>query len=395
MTIAFFASAFYPHVGGVEELCRQLAHQLRSRGHTVIVITNRWPRSLPAFEMFEGIPVYSLALRANVGSFKSWLSQFVTGGTIRRRVYSILRKHRAEIIHIHCVSLNAIYALAARRELGLPMIVTSHGELSMDARGVFQHERWAQDVLRESLIEADYITAPSEQTLGELESWFGQSLRQKGEVIPNGISLDVPEVAREIHSRPYLLAIGRHVPQKGFDLLLRAIAELENRGMAFFDLLLAGDGPERARLRALSEELGLRERVQFLGRVTHDRALALFGGCLLFILPSRHEPFGLVNLEAMAAGKAVVASSVGGVPEIVVDGVTGLLVPAENVLALAGAIEDLVTDTPRCQHMGAAGRQRVEGHFGWPAVVNRYLDVYKRVSEDCRGFVSPAIANSP
>ena len=244
--------------------------------------------------------------------------------------------------------------------------------------GIFQRQRWAQDTLRDCLRTAAYVTAPSEQTFAELEAWYGQSLRSKGEVIPNGIALYAPTSAPWTHPRPYVLAIGRHVPQKGFDVVLRAVAELGQTSQGEFDLLLAGDGPEQAALRTLAEELGLAERVRFVGRVEHAQALALFAGCLFFVLPSRHEPFGLVNLEAMAAGKAVVASRVGGVPEIVVDEETGLLIPAEDVSALAGALARLAGDPGLRGRFGAAGHRRAE-LFAWPTVVERYLAVYERV----------------
>ncbi|MBE7157877.1 MAG: glycosyltransferase, partial [Rhodospirillales bacterium] len=158
-TVAFFASAFHPHVGGVEECCRQLAHQYRARGVEVIVLTNRWPRSLPDKEIFEGIPVYSLAMRVAGPSFKSKVTARATGHLIRRRVAAILRRHRATVLHVHCVSLNAVYAMAAQRALKLPLVVTLHGELTMDSGGLFQRERWAQQTLRDSLRKADRVTA--------------------------------------------------------------------------------------------------------------------------------------------------------------------------------------------------------------------------------------------
>lgn len=379
MTVAFFASAFYPHVGGVEELCRQLAHQFRARGIGVIVITNRWPRALPSVEIFEGIPVYSLALRVDIGGWKSRLTAGLTGGLVRRQVARILRRHRVELLHVHCVSLNAVYALAASRTLGLPLVVTVHGELTMDANRTFQRDRWAQDTLHECLRVAACVTAPSEQTLGEVEAWEGRSLREKALVIPNGIALDDPPVPKPWeHSRPYVLAIGRHVMQKGFDVLLRALAELRASGDPGFDLLLAGDGPENTRLRALAAEQRLDGCVHFVGQVDRARALALFAGCLFFVLPSRHEAFGLVNLEAMAAGKAVVATRVGGVPEVVADGESGCLVPPEDVSALAGALARVANDADLRARLGAAGRRRVE-LFAWPTVVKSYLAVYERV----------------
>ncbi len=377
-TVAFFASAFHPHVGGVEECCRQLAHQYRARGVKVIVLTNRWPRSLPDREVFEGIPVYSLAMRVAGPSLKSKVTACATAHLMHRRVAAILRQHHASVIHVHCVSLNAVYAMEARRTLGLPLVVTLHGELTMDAGGVFDRERWAQQALRNSLQEADYVTACSEQTLAEAEEWFGSSLRAKGEVIHNGIALDTAPRAFYPHPRPYVLAIGRHVSQKGFDVLLRAFAEMCHVVVPEFDLVLAGDGPEHVALRALAADLNIAERVHFAGRVDHDEALRLFAGCLFFVLPSRIEPFGLVNLEAMAAGRAVVASRVGGVPEIVLHGQTGFLVPPDDVGALARTMSLVATRPSLRQYLGEGGLERVKS-FAWPAAVNRYFKVYERV----------------
>ncbi len=376
--VAFFASAFHPHVGGVEECCRQLAHQYRARGVKVVVLTNRWPRSLPAEETFEGIPVYSLAMRVAGPSLKSKVTAFGTAPLVRRRVIQILKRHRVEMLHVHCVSLNAVYAMAAQKALGLPLVVTLHGELRMDAGGLFQRERWAQRALRDALDRADYVTACSEQTFAEAEAWYGQSLRYKGAVIHNGIALG-GQPAPYTPPNPYILAIGRQVSQKGFDVLLRAMAKLAGQHLPKFDLILAGDGPEHQALQSLAAELGIADRVLFLGRVEHGKALQLFAGCLFFVLPSRQEPFGLVNLEAMMAERAVIASRVGGVPEIVDDQQTGLLVPPEDPDALAAAISRLMINAPLRRRLAAAGYERAQD-FTWTRAVGRYFEVYARLT---------------
>jgi len=106
----------------------------------------------------------------------------------------------------------------------------------------------------------------------------------------------------------------------------------------------------------------------------------LFDGCELFVLPSRHEPFGIVNMEAMASGKAIVATSVGGVPEIVRDGENGMLVPPDDPQALADAINRLLDDDPLRRRLGQAGRARA-WNFAWSTITDQYLAVYEAAAE--------------
>jgi glycosyltransferase involved in cell wall biosynthesis len=381
MNVAIFASAFYPSLGGVEELCRQLALEYQRRGLGVIVLTNRWPRDLPAFENIDGIDVHRLAMRVPTSSVKSKISYALTGAAVRREMLGILQRLRPDLLHVQCVSCNAAYALRAKRVLGVPLVVTLQGELTMDASQVFQREAWAKRVMRESLEEADAITACSRQTLQEAEAWLGKPFGGRGRVIYNGIAPADASAEPFEHPRPYILAIGRHVPQKGFDLLLRAMAKLVEDPAFGHDLILAGDGAEHHKLRELTAELKLGNRVVFPGRVDHPMAMRLFAGCSFFVLPSRHEPFGIVNLEAMAAGKAIAATRVGGVSEIVEDGVNGLLVAGEDVEGLVIAIWRMAKDASLRNRLGQAGKERVR-HFTWPAIADQYLDVYRQVIDE-------------
>ena len=174
------------------------------------------------------------------------------------------------------------------------------------------------------------------------------------------------------HPRPYVAAVGRLVPQKGFDVLLEAFARLDAPEV---DLLIAGDGPERRRLEALRERLGLGARVHLLGVMDRATVASLYRGARLVACPSRWEGLPLVCLEAMASGRAVVASRVDGIPDAVSDGDTGLLVPPEDPVALAGALRTLLADGPRRERLGARGRALVCDELTWASVAERYLAV--------------------
>jgi glycogen(starch) synthase len=390
MNVAIFASAFYPSLGGVEELVRQLAHEYRSKGINTIVLVNQWPRSLPSREIIEGIPVYRIPMRMPEYNLRVKTNYALAFPFARAKMLRVLRKHDIDILHVQCVSGNGHYAAVAARALGLPLIVTSQGERTMDAERVYEKSPFINKVMRRLLATGDRITACSHDTLADLETFSGLHFADRGSVVYNGIRLEDFDGGEPYqHPRPYILGIGRHVAQKGFDVLLNAFAQ---SGLATHDLLLAGDGPEHTALQRLASELLPAGRVTFLGRADRPKAVSLFRGCDFFVLPSRQEPLGIVNLEAMAAGKAVIASRTGGVPEIVADGETGILVAPGEAAALAAAIRTVATDSALRERLGAAGRERVR-KFTWEAVATTYIQIYEAAIATKRSAPAGAISS--
>ncbi|HSI32432.1 MAG: glycosyltransferase family 4 protein [Phycisphaerae bacterium] len=389
MNIALLASQYHPHVGGVEELVRQLALEYRRRGHHAIVFANRWPRSLPVHEVIDGVPVYRPAFRTPDACWRSRVTYALSHRLVRAGLHRVLRTNGIEVLHVQCVSANAHYALGATRRLGLPLVTTLQGELTMDATRVFERSPFARQTLRDALAGSAAVTACSQDTLAEAQTFFGDPLGARARVIYNGINLTdfaaPPSGPRP--ARPYVLGIGRHVAQKGFDVLIRAFALA---ALPTHDLVIAGDGPERPALAELARSLGVGDRVRIPGKADRPTAIDLFQQCETFVLPSRHEPMGIVNLEAMAAGKPVVATRVGGVPEVVTDGVTGLLVEPANPDALATALRQLSADAGLRTRLGNAGRLRAEA-FAWPAVADQYLSLY---AEAIQGAAAPATSRA-
>jgi glycosyltransferase involved in cell wall biosynthesis len=202
-------------------------------------------------------------------------------------------------------------------------------------------------------------------------------------VIPNGVWLDeyvtAPPASTaslgDLEQRRFLLAIGRLVPEKGFDVLLRALARSRAHDVG---VALAGEGEARPALERLATELGLAERVRVLGYVDGTRKTRLLHRCLALTCPSTWaEPFGLVLLEAFASGRAVIGSAVGGIAEVVRDGETGLLVPPGDHCALAAAIDSIALDAGRRSALEA--RVRVEAaRYAWPEIARRHIEVYER-----------------
>jgi glycosyltransferase involved in cell wall biosynthesis len=180
------------------------------------------------------------------------------------------------------------------------------------------------------------------------------------------------------HDAPYILAMGRLVHKKGFDLLIRAFASVAEE-FPRVQLLIAGDGEERDTLERLIVELKMRERVRLLGFADRAMAIALFWGCEFFVLSSRSEPFGIVVLEAMAARRAVLATKSGGVIDLMQPGVNGLLVDAD-VGALAQGLREMMARPDATRAMGARARQTIERRT-WAGVTEQYLDVFRRLLE--------------
>ncbi|MEM9882372.1 MAG: glycosyltransferase family 4 protein [Planctomycetota bacterium] len=381
LNLALFASAYAPHRGGVEEVCRQLARHLTAAGDRVVVVTNRWPRSLPKTETIEGVTVHRLAMREPVPQIKGRVNYHLTHRLEQRRLAAILRRHATRLLAVHCLSSNAAYALDARRRLGLPLVATTHGELTMDAAGRFARSGYAADLFRDTLRAADAVTACSRHTLDEALAFVGDELAAPSSVIHNGIDpAEFDDAEPYEHARPYVLALGRHVRAKGFDVLLEAYRLWLKKTPDAPDLLLAGDGDQHEALRAQRDASGLRGRVHLPGATDRRRTVSLFAGCEFFVLPSRHEPFGIVNLEAMAAGKAVIATNVGGVPEVVADGETGVLVDAEAPAPLAATMDRLHRSPPSRHGLAVAGK-RFASQRDWAVLARRYRGIYSRFSK--------------
>jgi starch synthase len=182
--------------------------------------------------------------------------------------------------------------------------------------------------------------------------------------------------------RPAVIFVGRVTRQKGLPVLLRAAAALDPACQL---VLCAGqaDTPElAAEVDALVTALrAARSGVVWIPGMLPKRAVVqLLSHATVFACPSLYEPLGIVNLEAMACGTAVVASRVGGIPEVVSDGETGLLVPPGDPGALAGAVNALVADPARAQLLGRAGRERAVAEFGWERVARATAELYAELA---------------
>jgi glycosyltransferase involved in cell wall biosynthesis len=249
----------------------------------------------------------------------------------------------ADLVHAHWLPSGAV-ALST----GKPYVVQVWGTDLEIARRL---PLLARPILRRAAL----VIAPSAALAAEVERLGAREVR----VIPSGV--DVPERVSEPVEPPHVLYAGRLSREKGILELLAAADGLP--------LVVAGDGPLRAQVP------------QALGMLPHEELLPLYGRASVVACPSRREGFGVVCAEAMAHGRPVVASAVGGLLDLVVDGQTGLLVEPGDVRALREALEALLGDVRLRTRLGAAGRERVRQHFSWARVTDATVAAYSRVLE--------------
>jgi glycosyltransferase involved in cell wall biosynthesis len=225
------------------------------------------------------------------------------------------------------------------------------------------------------------IFAPSARTAAEIETDYGvRGVR----VLPNvtgGLETVAEPVSAAAAEPGYLLYVGRLRIRKGVEVLLEAVAELRRRHPEV-RLLIAGTGEHLAALRRTTCALGLDDRVFFLGRSSAGQVRTLLGAARCLVVPSTYEGMPLVILEAMAAGRAVVASAVSGIPEVVVDGETGWLVPPEDPPRLAAALAAALSDDAEVARRGAAGRARALERYTPPAAAALWEQTLAEIAQE-------------
>ncbi len=296
------------------------------------------------------------------------------------RLVAFLRRHRIDIAHVHLFVPSVIGLLAATLARTRLRVMTRHYSDYHTRIG----KRWHVRVDRMCTALAHGVVAVSEHTADHMVQKEGAP-RAKLRVVVNGIDFSrvkvsgteaVSRVRRELGAEgAYLLLVAARMhPEKGYEHLFRAIALLRQRLGAPLVLAVAGTGPLLPAYQAQVRDLGCDDVVRFLG--FRADLPDLMAAADIFVLPSVAEAFGLVLTEALHLGTPVVATRVGGIPEIVTDGIDGLLVPPADPAALADALAGLLGDERRRKTMAGAGREKVGKRFQFRDMVRSYEGFY-------------------
>ncbi|HET8565960.1 MAG TPA: glycosyltransferase [Solirubrobacterales bacterium] len=290
----------------------------------------------------------------------------------------LLRRARPDVFHAHMSSpMAAKWGLTGAVLAGVRAVVGTVHVVSQ-----YVPDRSTRLQLRLLAGRVDRYIAVSRGIAAELVEGYGWPAARI-EVVHNGVEVErfggkaPPGLREELGAgdRPLVFTSARLSEQKGLPVLLEAASEVPEAVFA-----LAGEGPERARLEGLAERLGVAERVRFLGR--REDVPELLAACDVFALPSLYEGTSLAVLEAMAARRAVVSSAIAGTEELIEDGRSGLLVPAGDAGALAGALRRLLGDSGLREQLAEHARQRVEREFTRVRLAARVGAVYRELLGD-------------
>jgi glycosyltransferase involved in cell wall biosynthesis len=355
-------------VGGAERLVVHLVEHLSRERFVPVCICLESPLGThyEARVRALGVPLYFLGKGAGAS------------GSVLRQLNALFRQYRPAVVHTHIIGLNYAYPLMLRYRT--PARVHTMHSLAQHEVGV-RVGAWVRTLAFRYRIGGVVPVAVADEVRASIQQLYGYP---DPPLIPNGIPTDeyAPDPDRRVQWRqahgiePYatvLVHVGRFAPPKNHALLIEAFAQVRTDAPLY--LLLVGGGELEHAVREQVTQLGLENRVRFLG-VRADVADILRASDV-FVLSSRWEGNPLSVMEAMAAGLPVVSTGVGGVPELVREGETGLLVPSEDAGALAQAMQALVDDPVRRQAMGAAARQHAVAHFDIRHTVRGYEQLYE------------------
>lgn len=365
LRVTLFSSEYPPHVvGGLGVHVERLTGELAAAAvfDLYAPAEGDYLAASPAVRVHE-VPVASV--RTDV---EHWLCYCQAAARLAEP-----SAHAAHLVHCHDW-MTVLAGARLRQTTGTPLVYNVHLPQAKGLRGVLENL---------GLLAADVVLVNSQAVRRELLA-RGLPVRRI-EVLPNGVD---PEVFRPAADWPsdggYVLFVGRLVAQKGVENLLRAFGAVLRR-CPESRLVLAGDGELELYLGRVARHLGFPDRVQFVGWQTGAALVELYQRARVVVIPSLYEPFGLVALEAMACGRPVVASRIGGLEEVLGDGVEGYLVELGDHLELARRLARLILDRELRERMGAAARRRATG-FGWNRVAGHTLALYRELAGQAVGL---------
>lgn len=368
-SVLFVVSLYYPHIGGIEVIVDELAKYYRQQKIQVKVLTKKWPITLDEKEIINKTPIYRIISAKTDEEFYSVIDW------IKKNEKEL----KADIIHVIGVRRPLpLIALLLARLWKVPLVVSVGGGEIPDPLDPNPGKIWemGKDTVPPVLLQADWNTTFSKDLIKLMQSVLPQieeiSLIYAG--LDYGLINSIKKVRQE---RPSIVSLRRLDPSKGVDILIKAFALIKDKHPQV-DLVIIGDGEEEVNLKKLASDLHLESRVKFMGKLDLKTSLGWLKGALFTVVPSLSEGGGCVNIQAQAVGCPVIASNVGGIPEYVKDGTTGLLFPPGDFNKLAILMDNLISNDKDRQTFSENGVNFAKG-FDWNKIAPIYLEGYKNL----------------
>lgn len=375
MQILIINSEYPPIGGGAGNASANIARCLVSLGHGVTVITAHFTGQ-PSLEVCDGVTIYRIFGLRRRQDRSTAFEQLIFIASASLRTFSLIPQLNPNATLAFFGMPSGAVAWLLKKIYRIPYIVSLRGG---DVPGFRPYDfktfhKLIGPFLRVIWHQADAVIANS-NGLRDLAIAFDSSIEIP--IIPNGVDGSHYKNDSREWSSARLFSVGRIVYQKGLDLGLRALAQLKDLSWEWH---IAGDGPQIDSLKALAQELDISDRVTFLGWQSREELTQWYHHSNLFLFPSRHEGMPNAVLEAMSSGLPVVATRIAGSEELVLDGVTGLLVNAEDADSLRDGLSRLIVEEKMRIQMGQASRNRVEKEYSWENVARQYSDYFEKIN---------------
>lgn len=366
MRLLYWTPRFWPDFGGIQTLSEKALPQLAQKGYEITVFTSHNEDKPPEVTLFHGIEVHRYPFWSTLQT-----NNILQVAQINQSIHSKIADLQPDLIHYDFSGYTVLYLQSLLKRNPLPYLAAIHGLLpaKLCQPGGTIH----------SLIEqASQVTAISDSVLKQIQTLI-PSVRTKAATIHGFADFAVAEPTPTPAGKPVILGIGRLEREKGFDVLVSAAKLLAEKGLDF-EVRLIGDGSLRPALQEQAVELGLLNHVQFIGQAANADLPRQIAQAALVVIPTRgYEAFGLVAAEAGLMGRPVVASRLGGLPEIIQNHETGILVSEEDPQGFADAIEQIITNPEQASEMGQAAHRRIQEHFTLPRYVEAYDHLYQQI----------------
>lgn len=361
---------FYPEGGGLENYAYQVAKRLSAGGCEITVVCHSVKQ--PGESSLDGLRIVRLK--------PNWV---VSNTPIRFNLLSVIlreiNRFKPDLIHAHTpVPFSVDVAARASRRTHIPLVVTYHTSTLFKNQFIFDLlVRGYLLFQRVTLSQASRIAAVTGNTDQTMSRW-----KNKTVVIPPGVDTERFNSTPYPQARKNLLLIAplsRAYPSKGVDVLLRAMTEVI-KAVPGAVLNIAGGGELTEHYRQMAERAGCNRNTHLLGKIPYAEMPRLMADNNIIVIPSiKSEGTPTVILEAQSAGRPVIGTRVGGIPELVHDGVNGYIVPPNDPAALSRCIISLLQQPERASQFGQAGRTQVEHDFTWDKITDKYIKLYHEV----------------